>query len=34
MLSNLATLRNRKTGRSSSWDTLGRNADSWIIPAG
>ena len=34
MLSNLATLRNRKTGRSSSWDRSGRNADSWVIQPG
>ena len=34
MLSNLATLRNRKTGRSSSWDKSGRNFDLWIIPPG
>ncbi len=34
MISNLATLRNRKTGRSSSWDRSGRNADSWLIQPG
>jgi hypothetical protein len=34
MLSNLPTLRNRKTGRSSSWDRSGRNADSWLIQPG
>jgi hypothetical protein len=34
MLSNLATLRNRKTGRSSSWDKSGRNGDLWVIPPG
>ena len=34
MLSNLATLRNHKTGRSSSWDKSGRNSDLWIIPPG
>ncbi len=32
MLSNLTRIQNRKTGRSSSWDTSGRNADRWIIP--
>ncbi len=34
MLSHLATIRNRKTGRSSSWDHSGRNGDLWIIPPG
>ncbi len=34
MFSNLTTLRNRKTGRSSSWDRSGRNADLWFIPPG
>jgi hypothetical protein len=33
MLTDLPTLHNRKTGRCSSWDTSGRNADRWIIPA-
>jgi hypothetical protein len=33
MLTNLPHLRNRKTGRFSSWDTSGRNRDSWTIPA-
>lgn len=32
MLSNLTRIRDRKTGRFSSWDTSGRNSDSWIIP--
>ncbi len=32
MLTNLPILRNRKTGRVSSWDSGGRNADRWIIP--
>ena len=34
MLSNLPTIRNRKTGRSSSWDRTGRNHDLWTIPPG
>ena len=34
MLSDISTLRNRKTGRSSSWDKSGRNHDLWIIPPG
>ncbi len=34
MISEIATLRNRKTGRSSSWDKTGRNSDRWIIPPG
>ena len=34
MIDNLAQLRNCKTGRCSSYDTTGRNADSWTIPAG
>jgi len=33
MLSNLTHIRSRKTGRSSSWDKTGRNADRWVIPA-
>lgn len=33
MLKNLSRLQNRRTGRFSSWDTSGRNADSWSIPA-
>lgn len=33
MLSDLTRIRNRKTGRASSWDKTGRNADLWIIPA-
>jgi hypothetical protein len=33
MLSNLTRIRNHKTGRFSSWDTSGRNSDSWTIPA-
>lgn len=30
----LARITNNKTGRVSSWDTTGRNADWWKIPAG
>jgi hypothetical protein len=33
MLSNLTRITNRKTGRFSSWDTSGRNADQWVVPA-
>jgi hypothetical protein len=33
MLSDLARIRNRKTGRVSSWDKTGRNADLWVVPA-
>jgi hypothetical protein len=33
MLSNLTHIRSRKTGRSSSWDKTGRNADRWVVPA-
>lgn len=32
-LNNLAIIRNSKTKRVSSWDTSGRNDDSWVIPA-
>jgi hypothetical protein len=32
MLSDLTRIRSRKTGRSSSWDTTGRNTDLWVIP--
>lgn len=34
MIHDLARIRNRKTGRFSSWDTRGRNGDAWGIPAG
>ncbi|MDY7010759.1 MAG: glycoside hydrolase family 172 protein [Planctomycetota bacterium] len=34
MLLELTRIRNRKTGRFSSWDTAGRNSDAWVIPAG
>lgn len=34
MLSDISTLRRAHSGRASSWDTSGRNADAWIIPAG
>jgi len=33
MLDELPFLRNRRTGRFSSWDRSGRNADRWMIPA-
>jgi hypothetical protein len=33
MFSNLTQIRSRKTGRFSSWDTSGRNADLWTVPA-
>jgi len=32
MLSDLTRIRSRKTGRFSSWDRTGRNADYWTIP--
>jgi len=34
MLCDLTRIRDHKPGRCSSWDTTGRNADSWRIPAG
>ena len=34
MIAELAKIHNRKTGRFSSWDRTGRNADRWIIPPG
>jgi len=34
MLNDLARITNGKTGRCSSWDTTGRNSDSWSVPAG
>ncbi len=34
MINELATLRSGKTGRFSSWDTAGRNNDSWRIEPG
>jgi hypothetical protein len=34
MLKNLSLIGNGRTGRCSSYDTTGRNADSWTIPAG
>jgi len=34
MLSELTRLRNRRTGRISSWDTTGRNADRWVLQPG
>jgi hypothetical protein len=34
MFSHLARLTNAKTGRFSSWDTTGRNADAWQIEPG
>jgi hypothetical protein len=34
MLNDLPRIRDRKTGRFSSWETNGRNADSWRIPPG
>ena len=33
-LADLTRLRNRTTGRCSSWDKTGRNQDLWIIPPG
>ncbi len=34
MLHNLTRIRDRKTGRASSWDTTGRNQDNWSIEPG
>ena len=34
MYNNLTKLRNAQTGRASSWDTTGRNADAWRIEPG
>ena len=34
MLNDLTRIRNRKTGRVSSWDTTGRNTDCWFIQPG
>ena len=34
MLKNISHITNGKTGRCSSGDTNGRNADGWTIPAG
>jgi len=34
MLHDLCRITNGKTARFSSWDTTGRNADAWRIPAG
>src|SRR5688572_11728861 len=34
MLDELSRIRNRKTGRFSSWDTSGRNSDAWTIDPG
>jgi hypothetical protein len=34
MLPQLSKIQNARTGRCSSWDRTGRNADRWIIPAG
>jgi len=33
-LHEITRIRNRKTGRASSWDTTGRNADAWVIAPG
>lgn len=33
-LQNVATLRDARTGRSSSWDQSGKNQDYWVIPPG
>jgi hypothetical protein len=34
MLTDMARITKAKTGRCSSWDTSGKNADCWKIPAG
>jgi Protein of unknown function (DUF2961) len=33
-LQNIATLRDARVGRASSWDQSGKNQDYWMIPAG
>jgi hypothetical protein len=33
MISDLTHIKKRKTGRISSWDKSGRNADRWVVPA-
>ena len=33
-LQNIATLRDARAGRASSWDQSGKNQDYWVIPAG
>ncbi|HEY0791365.1 MAG TPA: hypothetical protein VGD78_09915 [Chthoniobacterales bacterium] len=33
-LQNVATLRDARSGRSSSWDQTGKNQDYWVIPPG
>jgi hypothetical protein len=32
MLTSLPFIKNHRTGRCSSWDTGGRNADQWLVP--
>jgi hypothetical protein len=34
MFADVARIRNRTTGRFSSWDTTGRNADYWVLSPG
>jgi hypothetical protein len=34
VFTDVAHIRNRTTGRYSSWDTTGRNADYWVLAAG
>lgn len=34
MIQDLPHLHRRRSGRCSSWDTSGRNADCWVVPAG
>ena len=34
MLNELSIIKKGKAGRSSSWDTTGRNSDAWIIGPG
>jgi len=34
MIDGLSRIRNRRTGRCSSWDTSGRNSDAWTIDPG
>ena len=34
LLNDLSVLRNGRSGRHSSWDTSGRNADAWVLAPG
>ena len=34
MFEDISVIRNGRSGRTSSWETNGRNGDAWVIPAG